>query len=133
MMRKQEGLEGNFNTKADEGSSSDRESRRQRTRGKVVDYVDADPELKAYMDKLMEPIDNSPDSFEAIIRPDGWTIPDEVAAIHGIASEMAIILIIYEAEALEGFIAIHERVAQMRLPRRGHSEPVTSRRGLLHL
>jgi len=67
MMRKQESLEGNFNTKADEGSSSDRESRRQRTRGKVVDYVDADPELKSYMEKLMEPIDNAPDSFESII------------------------------------------------------------------
>ena len=29
------------------------------------------------------------DSFEAIIRPDGWVIPDEVAAIHGITTEMA--------------------------------------------
>lgn len=67
MMRKQENLEGNFNMKAEEGTPSERESRRQRTRGKVVDYVDADPELKAHMEKLMEPIDNAPDSFEAII------------------------------------------------------------------
>src|SRR5690606_27395153 len=33
----------------------------------VVDYVDADPELKAHMEKLMDPIDQAPDSFEAII------------------------------------------------------------------
>lgn len=52
---------------------------------------------------------NQVDSFEAIIRPDGWTIPDEAAAIHGITNEMAMDLGIPEAEALEGFLAIHER------------------------
>ncbi|SEJ45905.1 DNA polymerase-3 subunit epsilon [Pseudomonas linyingensis] len=51
------------------------------------------------------------DSFEAIIRPDGWTIPDEVAQIHGITHEMAMDLGIPEAEALDGFMAIHERAA----------------------
>lgn len=49
------------------------------------------------------------DSFEAIVRPDGWTIPDEVAAIHGITQEMAMDLGIPESEALDGFMAIHER------------------------
>ena len=29
------------------------------------------------------------ESFEAIIRPDGWTIPDEAARVHGITTEMA--------------------------------------------
>lgn len=49
------------------------------------------------------------DSFEAIIKPDGWVIPDEVAAIHGITTEMAHDLGIPESEALDGFMAIHER------------------------
>lgn len=49
------------------------------------------------------------DSFEAIVRPNGWDIPEEVAAIHGITYEMAMDLGIPEAEALDGFIAIHER------------------------
>lgn len=51
------------------------------------------------------------DSFEAIIRPDGWTIPDEVAAIHGITTEMAMDMGIPESEALDGFMAIHERAS----------------------
>ncbi|MGP3789810.1 3'-5' exonuclease [Pseudomonas sp. B392_1p] len=49
------------------------------------------------------------DSFEAIIRPDGWTIPDEAANVHGITTEMAMDLGIPEAEALEGFLAIQDR------------------------
>ncbi|MHB0820090.1 3'-5' exonuclease [Stutzerimonas stutzeri] len=49
------------------------------------------------------------DSFEAIVRPDGWTIPDQAAAVHGITTEMAMDLGIPEADALEGFLAIHER------------------------
>lgn len=49
------------------------------------------------------------DSFETIIRPDGWVIPDEVAAIHGITTEMAMDLGMPESEALDGFMAIHER------------------------
>lgn len=49
------------------------------------------------------------DSFEAIIRPDGWTIPDEATNVHGITTEMAMDLGIPEAEALEGFLAIHDR------------------------
>lgn len=28
-------------------------------------------------------------TFSAVIKPDGWTIPDEVAAIHGITTELA--------------------------------------------
>lgn len=43
------------------------ESRRNRARNKVVEYADADAELKAEMDKVMDPIDRAPDSFEAII------------------------------------------------------------------
>lgn len=49
------------------------------------------------------------DSFEAMIRPDGWVIPAEVTAIHGITNEMAMDLGIPESEALDGFMAIHDR------------------------
>lgn len=49
------------------------------------------------------------DSFEAMVRPDGWVIPDKVAAIHGITNEMAMDLGIPESEALDGFMAIHDR------------------------
>ncbi|MBA4359302.1 MAG: 3'-5' exonuclease [Pseudomonas sp.] len=49
------------------------------------------------------------DSFEAMVRPDGWVIPNEVAVIHGITTEMAMDMGIPESEALDGFMAIHER------------------------
>lgn len=41
-------------------------------------------------------------SFEAMIRP------DDVAAIHGITTEMAMDMGIPESEALDGFMAIHD-------------------------
>lgn len=49
------------------------------------------------------------DSFEAMVRPNGWVIPAEVTAIHGITNEMAMDLGIPESEALDGFMAIHDR------------------------
>lgn len=49
------------------------------------------------------------ETFSAIIRPDGWVITDEVAKVHGITHEMAMDVGISEAEALEGFLALHAR------------------------
>lgn len=46
------------------------------------------------------------DSFEAMVRPDGWAIPPEVAAINGIDDAMATTHGIPEAEALEGFTSL---------------------------
>lgn len=46
------------------------------------------------------------DSFEAMVKPDGWVIPDNVAAIHGITTEMALEQGIPEAEAVAGFMSI---------------------------
>ena len=46
------------------------------------------------------------DSFEAMVRPDGWVIPNEVAVIHGITTEMALEHGIPEAEAVAGFMSI---------------------------
>lgn len=43
-------------------------------------------------------------SVSVIIRPDGWTIPDEVAAIHGITTEIARRVGIPEQAAVELFM-----------------------------
>ncbi|WP_263271439.1 exonuclease domain-containing protein [Pseudomonas phytophila] len=51
------------------------------------------------------------DSFGAMIRPDGWVIPDEVAAIHGITTEMALEHGIPEIEALGGFLRVYEQAS----------------------
>ncbi|TAL29199.1 MAG: hypothetical protein EPN97_13670 [Alphaproteobacteria bacterium] len=71
MNKNQSSIEAKFNKMADEAkpgeTDADAESRRKRARGKVVDYVDADPDLKKEMEKVMEPIDRNPDSFESII------------------------------------------------------------------
>jgi DNA polymerase III epsilon subunit-like protein len=47
------------------------------------------------------------DQFTAIIRPAGWIIPDDVAAIHGITTERAMDEGIPEAEAVDAFLALH--------------------------
>lgn len=58
---------------------------------------------------LYDDVGHLVDSFEAIIKPDGWIIPDQAAAVHGITTEMAHDLGINEADALEGFLAIQAR------------------------
>lgn len=45
-------------------------------------------------------------SMNVIIRPDGWTIPDEVAAIHGITTEHAMDVGIPEPMAVEMFLSL---------------------------
>ena len=44
--------------------------------------------------------------LDVIIRPDGWTIPDEVAAIHGITTERALAEGIPAKEALTRFVGM---------------------------
>lgn len=51
------------------------------------------------------------DSFEAMVRPDGWVIPNEVEVIHGITTEMALEHGIPEAEALAGFYRLHDQAS----------------------
>lgn len=46
-------------------------------------------------------------SIDLTIRPDGWSIPDEVAAIHGITDEVAASYGVAEEEALSVFMALH--------------------------
>lgn len=45
--------------------------------------------------------------MDVIIRPDGWTIPDDVAELHGITTEKALAEGIPEAEAVTMFLALH--------------------------
>lgn len=45
-------------------------------------------------------------SMDVIVRPDGWTIPAEVATIHGITTEHAMDVGIPERTALEMFMAL---------------------------
>lgn len=45
-------------------------------------------------------------SMDVIIRPDGWTIPDEVAQVHGITTERALAVGIPERTALEMFMTL---------------------------
>ncbi|SCW91943.1 3'-5' exonuclease [Pseudomonas sp. NFACC05-1] len=49
------------------------------------------------------------DSFEAMVRPDGWEIPNEVAVIHGITTEIAMAQGIPEIEALDHFLRLYKR------------------------
>lgn len=51
------------------------------------------------------------DFIDAMVKPDGWTIPDDVAAIHGITTEMAHDLGISESEAVDQFVSLYERAA----------------------
>lgn len=49
------------------------------------------------------------DMMEALIRPDGWVIPDDVIALHGITNEFATINGVDEREALATFGKMHKR------------------------
>lgn len=46
------------------------------------------------------------ESMDVIIRPEGWTIPDDVAAIHGITTERAMDEGIEESVALDMFLSL---------------------------
>lgn len=46
------------------------------------------------------------EELDVIIKPDGWIIPDEMAEIHGITTEIAMEKGIPEAEALEKFMGL---------------------------
>lgn len=63
------------------------------------------------------------DSIDVIIKPDGWVIPDDVISIHGISNERAHDEGIPEFDALEMFMAMHDR-STLRI---GHNQSFDAR------
>lgn len=62
-------------------------------------------------------------SMDVIIRPDGWTIPDDMTAIHGISTQKALALGIPEAQAVEMLLALQENAGK----RIAHNETFDAR------
>lgn len=52
------------------------------------------------------------ETLDLLVKPDGWTIPDDVVAIHGITTEHAFEHGVPEADALTQFLALHELAAE---------------------
>ena len=48
------------------------------------------------------------DELDVLVKPEGWTIPEDVVTIHGITTEHALEHGIPEREALARFLALHE-------------------------
>jgi DNA polymerase-3 subunit epsilon len=63
------------------------------------------------------------DEIDVLIRPDGWIIPDDAIAIHGISNELAQENGIGESEAIGQFMAMHS-IASFRV---GHNESFDQR------
>lgn len=61
--------------------------------------------------------------FDVTVRPAGWTIPDEVAAIHGITTEKAAACGVPEALAVEMLIELASRASLLV----AHNEPFDRR------
>lgn len=56
---------------------------------------------------LYSPSGDLIDEFSTLVKPDGWTISQEMTDIHGISQEQAMDEGIPEAEAVAGYLAIH--------------------------
>lgn len=68
MMNKHNSVESQFNRTADEGGEDSKDTQRmKRARGGIIEFKDADEDLRKEMLKIMDPIDKAPNSFEAII------------------------------------------------------------------
>lgn len=62
-------------------------------------------------------------TLDVIVRPDGWEIPEDVAAVHGITTEKAAALGVPESLAIELLLAMHEK-AELRV---AHNETFDAR------
>lgn len=62
-------------------------------------------------------------SMDVIVRPDGWTIPNDMTAIHGITTKHAQDYGVPEAQAVDMLLALHSN-ATMRI---AHNEPFDAR------
>lgn len=63
-------------------------------------------------------------SMDVVIRPAGWTIPDEVAAVHGITTAHAEAVGINEVQALDMFMALWAGPGRLRI---AHNEQFDAR------
>lgn len=66
-------------------------------------------------------------SIDVIVRPDGWTIPDDVAAIHGITTEHALDVGIGESMALGLLLELWGETRATQRLRIGHNEQFDAR------
>lgn len=62
-------------------------------------------------------------TLDVVVKPEGWTIPDEVAAIHGITTERALQVGIPESLAVELLLELAKQ-AELRV---GHNEQFDAR------
>ena len=69
------------------------------------------PHIVEIASLLCDAAGNIIDRYQAIVRPNGWEISPENAAIHGITHEQAMDEGIPEVEALDGFLALHSRAS----------------------
>lgn len=70
---------------------------------------DSQPHIVEIAALLYSPSGDLIDEFSTLVKPDGWTISQEMTDIHGISQEQAMDEGIPEAEALAGYLAIHAR------------------------
>lgn len=63
-------------------------------------------------------------SMDVVICPNGWTIPDEVAAVHGITTEYAEAVGIEEVQAIDMFMALWAGPGRLRI---AHNEQFDAR------
>lgn len=69
------------------------------------------PHIVEIASLLCDAAGNVIDRYQAIVRPAGWEITPENAAIHGITHEQAMDEGIPEVEALDGFLALQARAS----------------------
>jgi len=66
-------------------------------------------------------------SLDLIVRPEGWTIPDDVSAIHGITTEMAMDLGVSESMAVGLLMELWADWRPEQTERVAHNEPFDAR------
>lgn len=67
------------------------------------------------------------EELDVIVKPDGWTIPDEVAAIHGVTTEIALERGIPEKDAIERLLTMWRTEAAQPVLRIGFNETFDAR------
>jgi len=63
------------------------------------------------------------ETLHHVVRPDGWEIPDDVAAIHGITTALATERGVPEKDVVDAFYQLHQRAAR----RLAHNESFDQR------